>query len=113
MGRFRSSLDSFTSLPLHCSLAVLMSLCSLQAACAGQPIKVTAPVEEAVKVKPPVLVHRSRHDYYGSLSDTCKASDTSMDSLKVNTEIFPSYQNPVRNQSSHNMLLIFLCKSAT
>lgn len=84
-----------------------------QAACAGQPIKLIAPVEEEVKVKPPALVHRSRDDYYGSLSDTCKASDTSMDSLQVNTEIFPFYQNPVGKQSSQNMLPIFLSKSAT
>lgn len=100
-------------LSLYCSSAVLLGLCCLQAACAGQPIKVISPVEEEVKVKPTVLVQRSRDDYYNSLSDTCKASDTSMDSLKVNTDVFPSYQNPDRIQSSQTMFLIFLSKSAT
>ncbi|XP_070817243.1 espin-like protein [Chaetodon trifascialis] len=58
----------------------------LQAACADKPIQVTAPVQEEVKVKPAVLLQRSREeDYYGCLSDTCRdscSSDTSMDSLK-------------------------------
>lgn len=90
-----------------------MGPCCLQEACAGQPIQVIVPVEEEVKVKPPVLVHCSTDDYYGRLSDTCKDSDTAMDSLKVNAEISTSHQNPVGSQSSQNMLRIFLSKSAT
>ncbi|XP_041791350.1 espin-like protein [Chelmon rostratus] len=57
----------------------------LQTACAEKPIEVTVPVQEEVKVKPAVLLHCSREDYYGCLSDTCRdsySSDTPMDSLK-------------------------------
>ncbi|XP_008275778.1 espin-like protein [Stegastes partitus] len=53
--------------------------------CADKPIEVIAPLEEEVKVKPAVLVQRSREDYYGSLSGTCMDSHSSsihMDSLK-------------------------------
>jgi len=59
----------------------------LQTSCADKPIEVIAPaVEEEVKVKPGVLLQRNKEDYYGSLSETSRDSQSSnahMDSLKV------------------------------
>ncbi|KAK5615862.1 hypothetical protein CRENBAI_021100 [Crenichthys baileyi] len=55
---------------------------------AGTPdrsIEVLTPVEEDIKVKPTVLFHCSKEDYYRSLSEECRDSQSSnkhMDSLK-------------------------------
>ncbi|XP_068176224.1 espin-like protein isoform X2 [Antennarius striatus] len=51
--------------------------------CTGEPFAVTAPVEEEeLKVTPVVGLRCSGGDYYGSLSDSCRDTDTAMDSLK-------------------------------
>lgn len=58
----------------------------LQAARADKPAELISSVEEELKSKPAVVLQRSREDYYGSLSNTCRdshSSDTPMDRLKV------------------------------
>ncbi|KAG7228679.1 hypothetical protein INR49_008455, partial [Caranx melampygus] len=50
-----------------------------------KPSEVISPVEAGERVKPTVLLQRSREDYYGCLTDTCAdshSSDTPMDRLK-------------------------------
>ncbi|XP_070688781.1 espin-like protein [Pempheris klunzingeri] len=83
-------IDGFTAADLaeyngHHECARYLCAMEKDTSCTDKPIEVTAPVEEEVKVKPTVLLQRSREDYYGSLSDTCRdsySSNTLMDSLK-------------------------------
>ncbi|XP_042340102.1 espin-like protein [Plectropomus leopardus] len=82
--------DGFTAADLaeyngHHECARYLRAMEKNTACAEKPIEVIS--EEEVKVKPAVLLQRSREeeDYYGCLSDTCRdtySTDTPMDSLK-------------------------------
>lgn len=50
-----------------------------------------------MKVRPAVSLQRSREDYYGSLSDTCRdsySSNAPMDSLKVTLGFFTTFSVP-------------------
>ncbi|XP_035509318.1 espin-like protein [Morone saxatilis] len=83
-------IDGFTAADLaeyngHHECARYLCAMEKNTACADKPIEVIAPVGEEVKVKPAVLFQRSREDYYGCLSETCRdsySSNTPMDSLK-------------------------------
>ncbi|KAM7410536.1 hypothetical protein PAMA_001800 [Pampus argenteus] len=83
-------IDGFTAADLaeyngHHECARYLRATEKNAPCADKPIEVIAPVEGEVKVKPAVVLQRSREDYYGCLSDTCSdghSSNTPMDSLK-------------------------------
>uniref|UniRef100_A0A3Q1FF05 Espin like a n=1 Tax=Acanthochromis polyacanthus TaxID=80966 RepID=A0A3Q1FF05_9TELE len=84
-------IDGFTAADLaeyngHYECARYLRAMEKNTSCADKPIEVIAPVEEEeVKLKPAVVLQRSREDYYGSLSDTCMdshSSNTHMDSLK-------------------------------
>ncbi|XP_072246214.1 espin-like protein [Leuresthes tenuis] len=83
--------DGFTAADLaeyngHSECARYLRAIEKNTSCADKPIEVIAPVvEEEVKVKPAVLLQRNKEDYYGSLSDTSRDSQSSnahMDSLK-------------------------------
>ncbi|XP_053178623.1 espin-like protein [Scomber japonicus] len=83
-------IDGFTAADLaeyngHHECARYLRAMEKNKPCADKPIGVISPVEEKVKVKPAVVLQRSREDYYGCLSDTCsdtRSSKTPMDSLK-------------------------------
>ncbi|XP_067453920.1 espin-like protein isoform X1 [Thunnus thynnus] len=83
-------IDGFTAADLaeyngHHECARYLRAMEKNTPCADKPIEVITPVEEEVKVKPAVVLQRSREDYYGCLSDTCSDShsgNTRMDSLK-------------------------------
>ncbi|XP_070765422.1 espin-like protein [Enoplosus armatus] len=83
-------IDGFTAADLaeyngHHECARYLRAVEKNTACAEKPIEVIAPVEDALKVKPAVLLQCGREDYYGCLSDTCRdsySSNTLMDSLK-------------------------------
>ncbi|XP_023120745.2 espin-like protein [Amphiprion ocellaris] len=96
-------IDGFTAADLaeyngHYECARYLRAMEKNTSCAHKPIEVIVPVEEEVKLKPAVVLQRSREDYYGSLSDTCMdshSSNTHMDSLKQpESEEFPQARYP-------------------
>ncbi|XP_029988086.1 espin-like protein isoform X1 [Sphaeramia orbicularis] len=97
-------IDGFTAADLaeyngHYDCARYLRAMEKNTPCADNPIEVITPEVEEVKIKPAVsLQQRSREDYYGSLSDTCRDTDsnnTPMDSLKQpETEESPQARHP-------------------
>ncbi|MED6238502.1 hypothetical protein ATANTOWER_023290 [Ataeniobius toweri] len=83
-------IDGFTAADLaeyngHSECARYLRAIEKNISCADRSIEVLTPVEEDIKVKPTVLFHCSKEDYYWSLSEECRDSQSSnkhMDSLK-------------------------------
>ncbi|XP_076009286.1 espin-like protein [Genypterus blacodes] len=84
-------IDGFTAAELaeyngHSECARHLRAMEKDPPCVDKPIEQpVTPQEEGVKIKRAVYCRSSRKDYYGSLSDTCRDSDSSntlMDSLK-------------------------------
>ncbi|XP_035504583.2 espin-like protein isoform X2 [Scophthalmus maximus] len=82
----------------HCECARYLRAMEENTPQTDKHIKVIPPVEEEEKAKPTVSSQRSRQDYYGCLSDTCRdshSSNTPMDSLKQpESEEFPQARYP-------------------